>query len=372
MRPTISWPAAAALALAVVFTASGCGGTGGNAVKESAADAAAEAAGTAAGFPAEVAERLRENGLDPSAWLDGAWRDWDEDTWLREARDFVNPVIRDLWGPEPMTSARPPAQTLADGDTAGDQGVSDPEPRPVTAVREEPPYQRNAAPVGKVFFDGPQGAMVCSATVVKDPAAPGRSNLVWTAGHCVHAGKDGGWYRNIAFVPAYNDQGRPPEKLASAPAEEVAPYGVHWADWASTSQEWITRGGPTGGAGAPYDYAVLRVKPREGARSLEETVGTALDIDFAAPDAREISALGAWGYPAAAPFNGAIMHKCLDRPGRLSLGSVFKVASSARRAGPAGSGAVHRKAEEGVHAEHRRLTTTQRGAVPGHAGQTGL
>ncbi|MEV8395730.1 MULTISPECIES: ROK family transcriptional regulator [unclassified Streptomyces] len=33
----------------------------------------------------------------------------------------------------------------------------------------------------------------------------------------------------------------------------------------------------------------------------------------------------------------------------------------------AGSGAVDRKAEEGAHAERRRLTTTRRGAVPGHA-----
>lgn len=25
------------------------------------------------------------------------------------------------------------------------------------------------------------------------------------AGHCVHAGGKDGWYRNIAFVPAYKD-----------------------------------------------------------------------------------------------------------------------------------------------------------------------
>ena len=72
--------------------------------------------------------------------------------------------------------------------------------------------------------------MVCSATVVEDPAHPGKSNLVWTAGHCVHAGKKGGWYRNIVFVPSYNDAG----KTAAAAAErrrgrEVAPYGVWWA-----------------------------------------------------------------------------------------------------------------------------------------------
>ena len=43
---------------------------------------------------------------------------------------------------------------------------------------------------------------------MKDPAHPGKSNLVWTAGHCVHAGAKGGWYRNIAFVPSYNDAGK--------------------------------------------------------------------------------------------------------------------------------------------------------------------
>jgi hypothetical protein len=29
--------------------------------------------------------------------------------------------------------------------------------------------------------------------------------------------------------------------------------------------------------------------------------------------------MGAWGYPAAPPYNGLSMFKCLDRPGRLSL-----------------------------------------------------
>ncbi|GAA5012449.1 hypothetical protein GCM10023335_34450 [Streptomyces siamensis] len=51
------------------------------------------------------------------------------------------------------------------------------------------------------------------------------------------------------------------------------------------------------------------------------------------------------------------------RPGRCP-GRVFRIRSGQ----PAASGAVHRKAEEGVHAEHRRLTRTPRGAVPGVAG----
>lgn len=40
----------------------------------------------------------------------------------------------------------------------------------------------------------------------------------------------------------------------------------------------------------------------------------ALDINFDAPEAKSISAMGAWGYPAAPPYNGAIMHKCVEGP----------------------------------------------------------
>lgn len=144
--------------------------------------------------------------------------------------------------------------------------------------------------------------MVCSATVVEDPAHPGKSNLVWTAGHCVHAGKKGGWYRNIAFVPSYNDSGESAAQLQNAKKDEVAPYGVFWADWAQTSEQWINDGGPTGGQGAPYDFAVLHVTPEKGStKSLEETVGGALPVNFNAPAVPKIPSLTATGYPAAPP-----------------------------------------------------------------------
>ncbi|MEO3975519.1 hypothetical protein [Streptomyces sp. CAU 1734] len=314
MRSKRSSPATAVVALAMAAAIGACGVTApGDPVP--AAPASAGTAGDVTGGPAGGGN----GGFGADGGRDGDWRNWDKDGWRREAQDFTNPVIEDLWRPERMNAAQPPPQTLAESDAPGDQGVTDPEPRPVAAEEEARPYHRNAAPVGKVFFDGPAGPMVCSATVVKDPRSPGRSNLVWTAGHCVHAGRDGGWYRNIAFVPAYNDHGLTPDSLGSARPHEVTPYGVYWADWVSTSAEWIGLGGPDGGAGAPYDYAVMHVRPKEGTKSLEETVGAALDVDFDAPAARHIPSIGAWGYPAAHPFNGAIMHKCIDRPGRLSL-----------------------------------------------------
>lgn len=316
IRPLLS---ATSLVAALALTATACGGESGDkaADKPAASTPAADKAGRE--IPADLADRLKKHGVDPEKWKDGEWKNWESDKWLRSAKDFVNPVIEDLWKPERMKTAKSPTKTLAAGDISGDQDVTDPEPRPVPAEPEKTPYTDHAAPVGKVFFDSPEGSMVCSATVVKDPKNPGKSNLVWTAGHCVHAGAGGGWYRNIMFVPAYNNTGKSSDDLRNAQPQEIAPYGQYWADWVATSNEWISDGGPTGGDGAAYDYSVMHVTPENGSKSLEETVGAALDVDFDAPEASAIGSLGAWGYPAAPPYDGLIMHKCVDNAGRLSI-----------------------------------------------------
>ncbi|MFJ5035163.1 hypothetical protein ACIQB5_45705, partial [Streptomyces sp. NPDC088560] len=83
-------------------------------------------------------------------------------------------------------------------------------------------------------------------------------------------------------------------------------------------------GAEVGNDGSPYDYSILHVKPENGSgKSLEETVGAALDVDFSAPAANQVAEMGAWGYPAAPPYNGLKMFKCLDRPGRLSMGPAL-------------------------------------------------
>ncbi|MGK5629828.1 trypsin-like serine peptidase [Streptomyces sp. URMC 123] len=308
---------AAALAAVLAVTATGCGPSG-DAASDKPSASPAQLGGDLA-LPPDLDARLKEMGLDLDKWKNGEWKKWNKEQWLREAEDFINPIIEDLWKPERMQEAQEPQKTVPQ-DVSGDQGVTDPEPRPVKAQPVQTPYRTNAAPVGKVFFDGPQGSMVCSATVVKDPANPGKSNMIWTAGHCVHAGKEGGWYRNIAFVPSFNDKALPASQVNRAPRQEVAPLGVWWADWAQTSKQWIAQGAAQGGAGAPYDFAVLHVKPEKGTtKSLEETVGAALPVEFNAPPVKDVAKMGAWGYPAAPPFDGARMFSCVDKPGRLSL-----------------------------------------------------
>jgi hypothetical protein len=257
---------------------------------------------------------------DLQKWRSGDWKKWGQ--WAHEAADFINPIIKDLWKPQRMSQAKEPPNAVP-ASVGQDQGVTDPAPAARDARAVATPYHRNAAPVGKVFFDSPQGPMVCSGTVVEDPAHPGKSDLVWTAGHCVHAGRKGGWYRNVAFVPSYNDHGLPVAKIRDAPQSEVAPYGVWWADWAQTSNQWISTGAETGGSGSPYDYAVLHVTPENGGgRSLQETLGgAAMPVWFNAPSASALSSVGAWGYPAAPPFDGQKMFDCTDRPDRLSLAS---------------------------------------------------
>ncbi|MFF0289553.1 trypsin-like serine peptidase [Streptomyces sp. NPDC005262] len=320
LRAPSSLLAVAAATAVIALTATACGPSEEKASAEpsSSADQSSDNKIT---IPDDLKDRLKEQGIDLDQWRNGEWKNWDKDKWLREAKDFVNPIIEDLWDPERMRDADKAPEQPVDNDISGDAGVTDPTPAPVQATNAQTPYHDSAAESGKLFFDGPEGSMVCSATVVKDPAHPGKSNMVWTAGHCVHAGKKGGWYRNIAFVPSYNNSGLSIAELQNAPKEQIAPYGVWWGQWAQTSDQWITDGGPTGGQGAPYDFAVLHVAPEKGAtgKSLEETVGAALPVDFNAPAVPRIDSMTATGFPAAPPYDGQKLLQCKDKPGRLSL-----------------------------------------------------
>ncbi|MFJ9406255.1 trypsin-like serine peptidase [Streptomyces sp. NPDC101393] len=310
--------AAAALASLLAVTATACGPSDDNAKASSGSSAAADRKASKddglklpQGMPTSID--------DLKKWKDGGWQNWDK--WARKASDFANPIIKDHWKTDRMAKAKAAPDLKVKATGAGSAAATDPDPRPVRAQEVARPYHRNMAPIGKIFFESPKGPMVCSGTIVEDPAHPGKSNLVWTAGHCVHSGKRGGWMRNIAFVPSYNDNGAAMNQVNNLPSQQQTPYGRFWADWVTTSGEWMNMGSQeTGNGGSAYDFAVLHVKPeRGGGKSLEETVGAAVPVWFGAPSAEGLSSLKAIGYPAAPPYDGARMMSCLDRPNRLTM-----------------------------------------------------
>jgi V8-like Glu-specific endopeptidase len=307
--------AAAAVTALLVVSASACGPGDDNAGSET---GASSLAGQQAKDGIKLPEGVPTSRDALKEWREGGWKNWDK--WAREASDFANPVIKNFWQPSRMAKAKDSPNTVSTQSAGQDQAATEPEPPAVPAKEVSRPYHQNMAPVGKVFFDSPEGPMVCSGTIVDDPAHPGKSNLVWTAGHCAHSGKKGGWMRNIVFVPSYNDDGLPAGKADTAAERRVNPYGVWWADWSQTSSEWIDTGGRTGGVGSAYDFAVLHVKPENGGgKSLQETVGASVPVWFGAPSADDVSVIGAYGYPAAPPYDGAKMFNCNSKPGRLSF-----------------------------------------------------
>ena len=148
-------------------------------------------------------------------------------------------MIEGLWKPERMQIGQGARQDRLDAD-AGDQERHDPSRGPSRPRRRRRRTTDNAAPVGKIFFDSPEGRMVCSGTVVTDLNHPGKSDLVLDRGPPRARGARGGWYRNITFVPAYNDLGRVAGELQQRAAARDRPYGQYWADWAATSAESIS------------------------------------------------------------------------------------------------------------------------------------
>ncbi|MFI9332788.1 hypothetical protein ACIGZJ_35310 [Kitasatospora sp. NPDC052868] len=206
----------------------------------------------------------------------------------------------------------------------GDNG-NDPLPSTINAQAVPHPYTKFAWE-GKLFFDDPGtqpgktggSRHVCSGTVVSDPAHPGKSNLVWTAGHCVHQGKGGNFYANFEFIPNFNSNGSVSGRKQAEQAQ-YAPFGQWNGVQAFTSPVWKAEGGETGSPATHYDFALLRVKPEtDGGKSLEETVGGSIQPWFNAP--REQLSITEYGYPAAPPFDGMELNRCESgKPTRLSF-----------------------------------------------------
>ncbi|MGW2872649.1 trypsin-like serine peptidase [Kitasatospora sp. NPDC001225] len=246
---------------------------------------------------------------------------WKVDDWARYVAEsaFANDAAPGAWTAVRMDAARPrptPEYSLTAPAAAGVE--RDAPPAAVPAKPQPHPYGPVGSVVGRLFATTSQGDVSCSATVVSDPVNPGRSNLVYTAAHCLHDGKGGGWLKNPVFVPGFNRDGQAVHGKANAD-RLVAPYGRWTAVRALVSPTWLQESGV--GAHHQYDYGVLRVRGEDGSgRSLEETVGGSVPIWFNAPR-DQITGTAAYGYPAERPFDGLELEHCDSplAPGLLSF-----------------------------------------------------
>lgn len=157
------------------------------------------------------------------------------------------------------------------------------------AVYQNYPFKTH----GKVFFTIGATNYVCSGTSVTSGDG-GNQSLVWTAGHCVHAGSGGAWATNVVFVPAYRDG--------------AAPVGSWTAYTLYARTEWTANGN------LKEDFGVIVVNRRvsDGAR-----LGSIVGTQGLATSLSDHQMYHSFGYPAApqgvwpfTPFNGNRMWSC--------------------------------------------------------------
>ena len=191
------------------------------------------------------------------------------------------------WTPERMRGAIPADVLVADrvastpaSEVAKGAPVTYGKPAPAQDVDLFATSEAPVANIGKVFFTLGGRNYVCSANSVS--AANG--SVVSTAGHCVHGGR-GKFASRWIFVPAYENG--------------AAPYG----QWAATSFSAPTQW--TKGGDITYDTAFVKVASLNG-RTLAQAVGASA---IAFNQARGL-AYEAFGYPAAAPFDGQTLQSC--------------------------------------------------------------
>lgn len=201
------------------------------------------------------------------------------------------------WTPERMAQARPPAPHVAENAAARIHDVftrnRPGNPRTMSSATSSPPVvmassQSSAADpesvphVGKVFFSTSSGDKVCSANLV---SSENRSTVA-TAGHCLHDGAGGDFAQKFVFAPAYD--------------EGASEHGLWAATELVASSPWVQS------SDLEHDYAFAVVETKDG-RSLEAEVGTSSPITFNEPRGLDYIA---YGYPAAAPYDGQTLRRC--------------------------------------------------------------
>ncbi|TNY38190.1 trypsin-like serine peptidase [Thermomonospora catenispora] len=132
---------------------------------------------------------------------------------------------------------------------------------------------------GRVFFTYQGRTASCSGSAV---ISQNRSTVI-TAGHCVKL--DGAWHTNWVFVPGY-DNGN-------------APYGTWTARQTLATAQWAASENIT------YDVGAAVLNPLNGQYLTDVVGGQAIGFNQS-----RTQPMYAFGYPAAAPYDGSTLTYC--------------------------------------------------------------
>ena len=174
-----------------------------------------------------------------------------------------------------------------DSDLSGDQGVTDPSRPPVPARGREARVPRQRARGGQGVLRLPRGHDGLLGDRRRGPGAPRQvqPRCGPRATACTPARTAAGTATSPSCRRTTTRAG-PPRELRERHAARRSP---RTASGGATGRRPPTSGSSraasTGGEGASYDFAVMHVTPEKGSdgKSLEETVGSALPVDFDAP-----------------------------------------------------------------------------------------
>ncbi|MFG2830576.1 trypsin-like serine peptidase [Streptomyces sp. NPDC048434] len=132
---------------------------------------------------------------------------------------------------------------------------------------------------GRVFFTYQGRTASCSG----DAVTSSNKSTVLTAGHCVKLG--GAWHTNWVFVPGYHDG--------------EAPYGKWPAAKTLSTPQW------TASEDINYDVGAAVVAPLDGKKLTDAVGGQGLSFNSGYS-----KAMYAFGFPAAAPYDGSKLIYC--------------------------------------------------------------
>jgi V8-like Glu-specific endopeptidase len=200
----------------------------------------------------------------------------------------------DRWTPERMRAAVPlgllsanRAEPSATVPSKGEKAIVDPllgptDPSSRALPEGGAPWTGGgdvAATSGRVFFNYDGKPFSCSGNAVTSD----NSSTVITAGHCVKM--EGSWHTDWVFVPGYHDG--------------QAPYGQWTASETMATPQWVAS------EDFNYDIGAAVVEPLNG-KLLTDVVGgqgLAFNTGYNLP-------MYAFGYPAAAPYDGETLSYC--------------------------------------------------------------